>query len=114
MRDVIIHPNGDGRTRYLRNLSTGEAEIWVVVTMAGIEGELARFGNAPVTGHVDAIRAMAQRLGIRFIDLDGARAHARQLVRLHRPAIEVVADALLDIRELLSFLVCRVANNRDL
>jgi hypothetical protein len=38
---------------------------------------------------------MTRRLGLKFVDLDAARAHARQLVRLHRAEIGVVAAELL-------------------
>jgi hypothetical protein len=44
---------------------------------------------------VFALRSMTRRLGLKFLNLDGARSKARQLVRLHRPAIEAVADALV-------------------
>ena len=52
-------------------------------------------GGAPFEGDVDVIRAMARHMGIRFLDLDEAKNKARTLVRLHRPAIEVVASELL-------------------
>jgi hypothetical protein len=38
---------------------------------------------------------MVRRLGLKLLDLDAARGRARELVQLHRPAIETVAAELL-------------------
>jgi ATP-dependent Zn protease len=46
------------------------------------------------------IKTMAQRLGLKFLDLDAARAHARKLVQQNRASIEVVATELLRRRRM--------------
>ena len=96
LREIVVNSDGIGCTRYTRHFSWGET----VSVFCGIEAEVGRFGDAPVTSDLDVIEEMIERLGLTWGrgNLDRFRQRARTLVREERRSIRVLADALLERR----------------
>ena len=97
-----IDDAGGGATQYSRRLGPGEVECWTIATLAGIEAEIAAFGDAPITGDLPAIENMIERLGLHWTEghLDRFRQRARMLVREERHVIAILAGALIERRSL--------------
>ena len=99
---VWIDDAGGGATQYSRRLGPGEVD-WTIATFAGIEAEIAAFGDAPITpGDLRAIENMIERLGLHWTEghLDRFRQRARMLVREERRVIATLAEALIERRSL--------------